>query len=79
MDRPVLRSDGADNVRLSAVSFGVAVVGTRLYLSLTGRPQIGGGEYHIAHALWGGLLLLAGRVTVLLLLSGRYRARFAAP
>ena len=51
MSRPVLRADGAANVRLLAVSFGVTVVGTRLYLSLAGWPQLGGGEYHIAHAL----------------------------
>src|SRR5690242_13213948 len=65
------------HVRPLAVSFGVTVVGTRLYLSLTGWPQIGGGEYHIAHALWGGLLLLAGGVITLLrkqrLGSGRPR------
>jgi len=66
MSRPVPRADGAANVRLLAVSFGVTVVGTRLYLSLTGWPQIGGGEYHIAHALWGGLLLLIGGVMSLL-------------
>src|SRR3954454_10047412 len=57
MSRPVPRADGAASIRLLAVSFGVTVVGTRLYLSLTGWPQIGGGEYHLAHALWGGLLL----------------------
>ncbi|SNS40430.1 hypothetical protein SAMN05421642_102236 [Rhodococcoides kyotonense] len=37
---------------------------TRLYLELTGYPQVGGGTLHIAHALWGGaammLALLAG-------------------
>jgi hypothetical protein len=66
VERPVLRADGADNVRLLAVSFGVTVVGTRLYLSLAGWPQIGGGDYHIAHALWGGLLLLVGGVITLL-------------
>jgi len=26
-------------------------------LSLAGYPQVGGGEFHIAHVLWGGLLL----------------------
>ena len=31
-----------------------------------GWPQIGGGDYHIAHALWGGLLLLVGGVITLL-------------
>jgi hypothetical protein len=39
------------------VSFGVSVVGTRLYLEATGYPQIGNGTLHIAHVLWGGLLL----------------------
>ena len=31
---------------------------TRLYLQLTGYPQIGGGDLHIAHALWGGTLMM---------------------
>jgi hypothetical protein len=31
---------------------------TRLYLRLTGYPQIGGGQLHIAHALWGGALMM---------------------
>jgi hypothetical protein len=63
---PVPRPDGARSVRLVAVSFGVTVVLTRLYLALTGWPQIGGGVYHLAHALWGGLLLLVGGLVALL-------------
>jgi hypothetical protein len=63
---PVQRADGARGLRLVAVSFGVTVVGTRLYLVLTGYPQIGGGEYHLAHALWGGLLLLLGGLAAVL-------------
>lgn len=31
---------------------------TRLYLELTGYPQVGGGNLHIAHALWGGALMM---------------------
>ena len=31
---------------------------TRLYLRLTGYPQIGGGDLHIAHALYGGALMM---------------------
>lgn len=31
---------------------------TRLYLELTGYPQVGGGELHIAHALWGGAFMM---------------------
>lgn len=60
------RADGAQRVALLAVSFGVTVVVTRLYLGLAGYPQIGGGEYHLAHALWGGLLLTVAGVLTLL-------------
>lgn len=38
----------------------------RIYLELTGYPQIGGGGLHIAHMLWGGALMM---VAVLLLLT----------
>ena len=63
---PVPREDAARNVRLVAVAFGVTVVVTRLYLALTGYPQIGGATYHLAHALWGGLLLLLGGLAALM-------------
>jgi hypothetical protein len=35
---------------------------TRAYLELTGFPRVGGGGLHIAHLLWGGLLLLVGLI-----------------
>jgi hypothetical protein len=31
------------------------ILGVRLYLALTGYPQVGGATLHIAHMLWGGL------------------------
>jgi hypothetical protein len=68
--RPVQRADGPQSVRLLAVSFGVTVVLTRLYLSLTGYPQIGHGEFHLAHALWGGLLLMVAATLQLLWSNG---------
>ncbi len=49
-------------LKVMAASFGVTVVLTRLYLAVTDYPQIGGGTYHIAHALWGGLLLTIGSI-----------------
>ena len=64
--RPVQRADGPRSVTVLAVSFGVTVVVTRLYLSLTGYPQIGHGEFHLAHALWGGLLLMIAATLQLL-------------
>ncbi len=41
----------------------------RLYLTLTGFPQIGGNGLHIAHMLWGGLLMLIALFVSLLFLD----------
>jgi len=51
---------------LTLLSFAASVTLTRLFLSLTGYPQIGGGEIHIAHVLWGGLLLYTGALIPLI-------------
>ena len=56
---PSSAPSGPRSVTVLAVSFGVTVVVTRLYLSVTGYPQIGHGEFHLAHALWGGHLLIS--------------------
>ncbi|MCO5229044.1 MAG: hypothetical protein M9934_12275 [Thermomicrobiales bacterium] len=37
------------------ISAVVTVLAIRLYLHLTGYPQVGGDTLHIAHMLWGGL------------------------
>lgn len=42
---------------LTLISFAVSVSLTRLLLYLTGYPQLGNDELHIAHVLWGGLIL----------------------
>ena len=52
---------------LMLVSFALSVTLTRFYLQLTGFPRIGGGELHIAHVLWGGLLLFIGALLTLTL------------
>jgi hypothetical protein len=49
----------------------------RYYLYLTGYPQVSGGNLHIAHMLWGGLLMLVALVLLLTFL-GRRLQRFAA-
>src|SRR5690606_18013451 len=38
---------------------------TRAYLAATDYPQIGGGGLHIAHVLWGGLLMALAFVLLL--------------
>jgi len=56
--RSAVRRDHAENYLLtSLVAFAVTVILTRGYLELTGYPQLGNSVLHIAHALWGGLLL----------------------
>jgi len=53
--RSLYGEDLLEDFLVSAVS---AVLLIRLYLSLTGYPQLGGGGLHVAHMLWGGLLML---------------------
>lgn len=48
------------------VAFAVTLLGIRLFLELTGYPQIGGGGLHIAHAIWGGLFLMVAALLALL-------------
>jgi hypothetical protein len=42
---------------------------TRALLAATGYPQVGGSSLHIAHVLWGGLLLLAALISAIAFLS----------
>jgi hypothetical protein len=44
----------------------VTVLATRAYLAAADYPQIGGGDLHVAHVLWGGLLMA---LAMMLLLS----------
>ncbi len=41
---------------LSAIA---SILALRLFLHLSNYPQIGNGQFHIAHMLWGGLLMMA--------------------
>lgn len=59
------------------VSAVAAVLLIRGYLRLAGYPQIGGSGLHIAHVVWGGLLLLVS-VTVLLSFVSRLAREIAA-
>jgi hypothetical protein len=59
------------------VSAVASVLLIRFYLRLTGYPQVGGATLHIAHVLWGGLLMLVALVLLLAYL-GRASRRWAA-
>ncbi|MCA1644047.1 MAG: hypothetical protein LC797_00805 [Chloroflexi bacterium] len=63
--------DAGGNLQVLLVSAVVAVLLTRLYLGLTGFPRVGGGGLHIAHLLWGGLLMLSALVLLLAVLGKR--------
>lgn len=57
-DRSPVRRENAENYLLvSLVAFAVTVVLTRVFLQITGFPQVGNGVLHIAHAIWGGFFL----------------------
>ena len=65
--RPVKREGAQHYLMLTLVSFAASVILIRLFLELSGYPQVGGGELHIAHLLWGGLLLFVASLLPLLL------------
>lgn len=64
--RPLVRNVDAGQL---LENFFVAAVGTllaiRVYLAATGYPQVGGRGLHIAHLLWGGLMMLIAIVVML--------------
>lgn len=47
--------DLIENFFLTSIA---TILGIRAFLYLTGYPTVGGETYHIAHMLWGGLLML---------------------
>jgi hypothetical protein len=58
IDRSFVLRQGVERYLLtSLVSFALAVIAVRLFLEITGYPQLGNSTLHIAHVLWGGLLL----------------------
>lgn len=69
--RPVRREGAEGYLFVVLVSFAVTVIATRWFLELTGFPRVGGGDLHIAHALWGGAALFAAAIAPILL-AGRF-------
>jgi len=56
---------------ITLLSFAASVSLTRLFLELTGYPQLGNSTLHIAHVLWGGLILFAGCLLPLIFINRR--------
>ena len=62
----IQRESAGQYLLLTLFSFAASVTLIRLFLSLTNYPQLGGGTLHIAHVLWGGLLLYIAALLPLL-------------
>lgn len=65
--QPVKRPGAEQYMLLTLLSFAISITTTRLFLEVTGYPQLGGGFWHIAHVLWGGLLLFSASLAPLVL------------
>lgn len=71
VNRSLIRRQHAEEYLIVMLaSFAISVSITRLFLHLTGYPRLGGGELHLAHVLWGGLLLFAASLLPLILING---------
>jgi hypothetical protein len=64
--KPIRRLGAERYLLVTLLSFAASVALTRLFLSLTGYPRLGGEGFHIAHVLWGGLALFIAALLPLL-------------
>ena len=65
------RDNAVRYMMISMLSFVATVTVVRTFLVLTGYPQIGSGTLHIAHVLWGGLILYIAAILPLIYLNPR--------
>lgn len=69
--------DAWGHLEVFLVAAVAAVLCIRVFLQLTGYPRLGGAGLHIAHMLWGGLLMAAAMI-MLLSFIGRTIHRWAS-
>jgi hypothetical protein len=76
--RPIRNVDAGDLIEMMLVVAVVTIVIIRVALVLSGYPKLGGGGLHIAHVLYGGLMMIAALILVFALLnmSVRWAAAF---
>ncbi|MCZ7570589.1 MAG: hypothetical protein M5U01_18645 [Ardenticatenaceae bacterium] len=65
--QPVKREGSEQYLLITLLSFAASVILTRLFLGITGYPQLGTRQLHIAHVVWGGLLLFVASLLPLIL------------
>ncbi len=66
-------SEAGDLLEIFLLSAFVSLLSIRVYLSLTGYPQLGNGNFHIAHMLWGGFGMLVALMALFVLLNNEVR------
>jgi len=64
--KPVKRKGAERYLQLNLLSFAASVTFTRIFLELTGYPQLGNETLHIAHVLYGGVFLYVGSLIPLI-------------
>lgn len=68
VNRSLIRRQHAEEYLIvTLASFAISVSFTRLFLYITGYPQLGNSELHFAHVLWGGLLLFIASLLPIIL------------
>jgi hypothetical protein len=68
---PLARNiDSAILAELFLVNSVLSILAIRVFLSITDYPQLGGGDLHIAHMLWGGVLMITA-IFILLFSIGK--------
>ena len=70
---PIRDAEGADRFEVFLVSSILSIALTRVFLVVTGFPQLGGEGLHLAHLLWGGLAMLVAQLMFMLFLSRAVR------
>jgi len=74
----VKRENASELILTILISAVFSLLGARLFLELTGYWQLGHGNWHIAHALWGGLIMTGGMCIVLVFHGSRVKKIAAA-
>ena len=76
--RPIRNVDAGDLIEMMLVVAVTTIVIIRIILELSGYPKLGGSGLHIAHVLYGGLMMIAALILVFALLnmSAQWAAAF---
>jgi hypothetical protein len=67
--RPIRNVDAGDLIEMMLVVAVATIIVIRVILELMGYPKLGGGGLHIAHVLYGGLMMIAALILVFAFLN----------